>query len=458
MKFFKKAALILLSVILVSALLVACKPPTPETDDGGKLPVNSIADAKITGSYSSNIRTSYSNMRPTYNYFLNTITYQTLTTYEDGTYCFIQALVIPTALEIMWSATDAGAKSNPQRTYYQSYYGEYATEAGSGDSVNIKLTKPFRLIFADVNTSGTHLYAYDTDNWEGYKPTNVSGISAYTAASLITADQFRLANAFSDITISVNTATGGFSFLASLPIAAAAQRTLQDKPTPPASVVLGPAFRKTAFVYQSASDKSMNFIKVSNDVYSVAFQFQMFMLYEDGTYCLQQNTATLYNYWFAQQGTNFHNKDKDGNLSDIKVVTTQYFGNYTKTENLIDRALEDVNTRKTLAIVEIQATTGGIEGSGNNVLGGPVKNVSVVSTQNWTAAMGTATGKADAAAYLAQEGFETGIVYATKESFTIVVTKDDQGNDVRTVEGAPPNASIPFLRKNGNTGKMEPVR
>lgn len=456
MKKLKKIALVILSVILVSALLVACKPKPDTKDDGGALAAGSVADAKVTGSYTSQLRISYSNMRPTYNYYTTSATYQTLMTYEDGTYCFVQVTIAPSALDIVWGESDAGAKCNPRLTTYMAYYGECSVKAVSGDSSasDIELAKPFRIIGANVDSNGNHIYAYDTDNWEGYKPTGGSATSLTTPR---TADEWRLANAWNAMTVRVNTATNGFTYTATS-VAAAAARTLQTAPTPPSDKVLGPAFRKTAFVYQAPTDKTMGFVKVSNDAYRIAFQFQLLTLYADGTYCFMQNSAIAYNLKFAGQGNNVTNKDKDGNLSDIKIESTQYFGNYTVVDNMYDTTLVDVNMRKALAIVAIRSTTGGIEGTGNNINGGAVQSVSLVCTRNWTAAMATATGRADAAAYLAQEGFETSIVFAIKESFTIVVTKDAENMDVITVEGMPPNAAFPFLAKDETTGKMEPVR
>lgn len=458
MKNFKRIALIVLSVILVSALLVACKPKENPKDDGGTLPVGSVADAKVTGSYSSQARMSYSNMRPTYNMYTTTITYQTLMTYEDGTYCFVQVTIAPSALDIVWSDVDAGAKCNPRRTYYMAYYGEYATKAvdGNSNALDIELIKPFRIISADVDSNGNHLYAYDTDNWEGYKPTACNNTSKLFT-SYTTADAWRLANAWNDMTVRVNTATNGFSYTATS-VAAVANRKLQDAPTPPANITLGPAFKKTVYVYQAPTDKTMGFIKVSNDLYRVAFQFQLLTLYADGTYCFMQSSAVVYNLWLAAQGNDFHNKDKAENLSEIKIESTQYFGNYTKDDNLYDISLVDINIRKALAVVAMHATAGGIEGTGNNINGGAVENVSFISTRNWTAAMSTVTGKADAAAYLAQEGFETSTIYAIKESFTVIVTQDGDGKEVVTIEGTVPNAAFSFLAKDDTTGKMEPVR
>ena len=41
----------------------------------------------LTGSYLSPAQLGYSNMRPTYNYYLTTFAFQNLETYSDNTYC-----------------------------------------------------------------------------------------------------------------------------------------------------------------------------------------------------------------------------------------------------------------------------------------------------------------------------------------------------------------------------------
>ncbi|MDR1094195.1 MAG: hypothetical protein LBL66_08630 [Clostridiales bacterium] len=77
---------------------------------GGKTP----AKADVTGAYITMPRMAYANMRPTYNYYTVTYTFQQLTTYSDGTYCLAVSSSTFSALEL--PEEGSGGKGNARDT------------------------------------------------------------------------------------------------------------------------------------------------------------------------------------------------------------------------------------------------------------------------------------------------------------------------------------------------------
>ena len=430
MKGLKKICLLLALCLTLALVFVGCAPPPepgPIGDDGGTL-ATGVATAKVTGSYTTPIKISYSNMRPTYNMYTTTSSYQMLTTYEDGTYCFIVSSSAGSALDIVWSEEDAGAKCNPRATKLTAFYGEYTTAAADGATTDITLAKAFRIIVGEVNSSGDILYCVDTDNWPDENSRRPNA----------TADGYRLATAWNTMTVSVNTSSNSFSE-STLTVAAAAQRELQTRPATPTTVTPGPAFAKTIGSYFTLTDRTMGFEKYSDTSYRVAFSYQMLLLYEGGSYCLFQSTAVANNLWLAAAGNNLNTGTDAANSHPGKtgVEFTQYYGNYITEDNGFDDSLLNVTIRKALRVVSTRTIGGSLSGTGNNVTT-TAESGYYADTLNWTSGMGTSTGKT-AETYLAQEGFETSLVFAVKIATTS------------------PNSSFAFLEKDAS-GQMQPLR
>ena len=437
------------ALFLTSAVMVACsddEPPGPEP--GGiatELPEGSAATVEVTGSYTSPVSINY--MRLASNFYQTTASYQMLTTYEDGTYCFVTTTTTVSAMDIEWTDSDAGAKCNPRAVSFRAYYGECEENASSGGDTEIALSKPFRIIGGEVDGSGNVLYAYDTFNWEGYKPLNLAGADN---KQLSTADEYRLSLAWNDMTVVVDDETDQFA-KATLVVAPESERTLQTVPSAPGDTA-GPAFRKTVSAYISLTDKAMGFEQLSDEKFRVAFQFQVLLNYDDGTYCLMHSAAVFMNLWInvATAGNDFSTENY-GVEGGTGVEFTQYFGNYTAEDNPYDDTMENITLGDAIRVVATRTVGSGVSGQGS----GSATAVSgyLADTMYWTAEMSAATGAADGAAYLEEEGFVSSVVVGIKESFTVTTGADGSV----TAEGSVPCASIPFM-KISDSGTLEPVR
>lgn len=201
MKRNKKLALaVVIAMLMLSVCLAGC---------GGQ--------AKTTGIFLSPSKMSYSNMRPTYNYYLTTFAHEEITLYEDGTYCLIISSSQFSALELSESTNDA--KGNERANSIYKYYGKYTSAPNELDEdlLDVKLEKPTHIVL-----SNDQRYYLDTDNWTtdmgkrvipptGYDPSTGAPIVDENAKPL-TATEYLATAAFEPITVQVNVNTASFDF------------------------------------------------------------------------------------------------------------------------------------------------------------------------------------------------------------------------------------------------------
>lgn len=174
-------------------------------------------EAKITGVYLTPATLSYTNMRPTYNYYLTTFTHQELTLYDNGTYCLIESASTFSALELAESTNDA--KGNERTNYVMKYYGTYTSAVNELDEdlLDVTLATPTRVVKSyDQN------YWLDTDNWDdnmGAVTRPVSGYDMSTGTPIIeegtpnaTAAEYLATVAFPETVVMVNQKTSSFDF------------------------------------------------------------------------------------------------------------------------------------------------------------------------------------------------------------------------------------------------------
>lgn len=200
MKLTKKFAL-----LFVSAMLMAC------------VCLTGCGQAKTTGIYLSPAKLSYTNMRPTYNYYLTTFAQQEITLYDDGTYCLVVSSSQFSALELSENTQDA--KGNERANSIYKYYGKYTSAPNELDEdlLDVTLSKPTHIV-----ASNDQSYYLDTDNWNtdmgkrvipptGYDSTTGQPIVDENAAPL-TAEEYIANAAFAEITVQVNNKTASFDF------------------------------------------------------------------------------------------------------------------------------------------------------------------------------------------------------------------------------------------------------
>ena len=191
------SAIALTTVVASAACFAAC--------GGG------TAEAKVTGEYvSSKNEYTYSNFRPTYNYFYLTVTSANLKIYDDSSYVY--TVYASTTSNINTGAdvpsNEFTANSGGYEVTY--YYGTYTAEVEEGLST-LTLAKPTKVVYSASGNVMTGAAYYDTANW-----TEAMG-EAYKgdAAEAATADKYlsdKTANwAAEGEMVLVSTVTGSIS-------------------------------------------------------------------------------------------------------------------------------------------------------------------------------------------------------------------------------------------------------
>lgn len=117
-------------------------------------------EAKLVGSYISAAQLSYSNMRPTYNYYLTNYTFEVFDVYDDGTYCLTVSSSTFSALIIPETGNDA--QGNERDNSLWKYYGTCTSEQDDLDPDTYVYTISAATRIVASTDAG---YFVDTANW-----------------------------------------------------------------------------------------------------------------------------------------------------------------------------------------------------------------------------------------------------------------------------------------------------
>lgn len=401
----KKTKKVVLAFIL-AALIAVAMFAFPACSSGG------VIDTKITGSYVSDVRTTYYNNRPGYNYYMFTSDYQTLYTYEDGTYCLavsstIHTGIILTADDLTADDTEefSSAKSNPRATSLKYYYGNFTDAGASG----IKLSMPFRIIAMHAGNEGDAEYHVDTAAWTDNMKKALKQTNQLTGEYLIPEAEWNLEGywrryAFKETTLGIDSATGRLkdrvtfgngtqTVIEANEVPAAP--TLSDKSDSPATAKIKGAYMGSVprLVYSgSGSD------------YKVEFNFQTMIAYADGTYNFSTSSVAINNLKLDKSGNGYA---KTAQAS----VLNSYFGKYESKANDFDSDTLNVTLKKPERIVS--AIGSNTVSSGE--LGGAAGKY--IDTKAWTDAMGDSASK-----YLESNAFGEIMVPVTLSSSGFLYT------------------------------------
>ena len=145
----KKKLMLTIVAVMVAILILACA--------GAAKPSGS---AKIKGVYLSPAKADYSNMRPTYNFYLYNYAQSEITLYEDGTYQIIVSDATFSAVVLDESTNDH--TENERTNSITKLFGTYTSAPNDLDEdlTDVTLSQPTRLI-----RSFDQQYYVDTDNW-----------------------------------------------------------------------------------------------------------------------------------------------------------------------------------------------------------------------------------------------------------------------------------------------------
>ena len=146
----------LLTLIVSAAALASC-------GNGGTANCSVPAaaeEAKVQHAFLTQAKLSYNNMRPTYNYYLTTFSFQELELYSNGTYKLSVSSSTFTAMELPEEGN--AAKGNENANSLLSYLGKYTAVADDLDDKTLIVT--FEAPTRFFGTSDDNGFI-DTDNW-----------------------------------------------------------------------------------------------------------------------------------------------------------------------------------------------------------------------------------------------------------------------------------------------------
>ena len=147
----------LFTLLISAATLASC-------GNGGGTTNCSVApeatQAKVTNAFLTQAKMTYNNMRPQYNYYLTTFSFQELELYSDNTYKLTISSSTFTAIEL--PAEGNAAKGNENANSLISYMGKFTSKVDDLDDKTLIVTfeAPTR-IFGTADDNGF----IDTDNW-----------------------------------------------------------------------------------------------------------------------------------------------------------------------------------------------------------------------------------------------------------------------------------------------------
>ena len=118
---------LVLSALLATSMLAACGGNAPASNsNGGDGSGNTPAKvAKLSYGLSSPAEFSYHNMRPQYNYYLTTFSFQTLDLFDDGTYQLNDILMTFSAVVLPEEGQDG--QGNERDNVVSRFYGKYTS-------------------------------------------------------------------------------------------------------------------------------------------------------------------------------------------------------------------------------------------------------------------------------------------------------------------------------------------
>lgn len=147
----------LFALLISAATLASC-------GNGGGTTNCSVApeatQAKVTNAFLTQAKMTYNNMRPQYNYYLTTFSFQELELYSDNTYKLSISSSTFTAIELPVEGN--AAKGNENANSLISYMGKFSSKVDDLDDKTLIVTfeAPTR-IFGTADDNGF----IDTDNW-----------------------------------------------------------------------------------------------------------------------------------------------------------------------------------------------------------------------------------------------------------------------------------------------------
>ena len=324
----KKIALLPLLSVLV---LASCGGTSSDstTNQGTSSSISESASSNISNqkelqaAYISPAVMSYMNMRPTYNYYITTYSFEYLETFSDKSYTLTISSTTYSGLVL---PDEGNAITGNERTNYISkYYGSFeaVTNALDEDSLDITLKVPSRVT---MNYDST--YFVDSANWtETMKEaTATKDKDGNITASFDTGSSYLASTAFSQKEVSVSKTANSFDYFA-----------LRDKDEAN-PIVAASTGDSLAGSYISPANLGYMNMRPSYNYYMTIMNQESLDLIDDDDYVL-----SIYSSNFT--GVNLPSEGNNATGSDRANYVLKFFGKYTSETNSLDEDTLDVTLK-----------------------------------------------------------------------------------------------------------------
>lgn len=272
-------------------------------------------DVTLTGAYISPAVLQYQNMRPSYNYYLTTFSFETIQLYSDNTYCLtldsscFSGVVLP---DVGNDATGSARESSVTR-----YYGTCTQKTNEldEDTLDVSLATPTRIV-RNFNSN----YYVDTEN---YHP--VTGKGAYmNDVTYETKEDFMKAFAFKPVNVSVSKTAASFDFF---------QTEALDEGTSISTSAVGYSIIGS---YMSSASLGYTNMRPNYNYYVTTMNQQVLDLLDSTHYCFSIYSTSYSGLVLPEEGNGVQGNERAN-------YVLSFYGTYTKTANELDESMSDIS-------------------------------------------------------------------------------------------------------------------
>lgn len=269
----------------------------------------------LTGTYASPAVLQYQNMRPSYNYYLTTFSFETIQLYSDNTYCLTLDSSCYSGLVLPDEGNDATGSA--RESYVTRYYGTCTQKTNEldEDTLDVSLATPTRI----VRNFNSNFYV-DSENFHP-----VTGTGAYfNKVTYETKEDFMKALAFKPVDVSVSKKAASFDFF---------KTEALDEGTSISTSAVG--YSITGSYMSNASLGYMN-VRPTYNYYVTTMNQQVLDLLDSTHYCF-----SIYSTSFSGLVLPIEGNGAQGNERANYVLS--FYGTYTKTANELDDSMSDIS-------------------------------------------------------------------------------------------------------------------
>ncbi|MFA6624850.1 MAG: hypothetical protein WCS80_03705 [Bacilli bacterium] len=324
----------LLSVISLLAVmtLAGCgesKNSTSTSDKGTSSPiadsssVNQPAVKELKSAYLSPAVMSYMNMRPAYNYYLTTYSFEYLETFTDDSYILTVSSTTFSGLNLPDEGNNA--TGNERTNYIAKFYGAMTSKTNEldEDSLDVSLNIPTRLIMSYDST-----YFADTANWTESMTENtaIKAQDGTATKSFANGGEYLAYNAFSKKEVTVSKATNSFDYF---------NLREKDEVNPSVNASEGDALQGS-FI----SPATLTYMNMRP-----AYNYYMTIMNQEGLELIDEDDYVLTILSSDFSGVTLPNEGNNATGSDRANYALKFYGKYTSITNELDEDTLDVTVK-----------------------------------------------------------------------------------------------------------------